>query len=167
MDFTFTEEQQICRTPRAAWSPGITPSKPAASAWRRPVKAVPTAGLAGLADLGVLALNVPEEDGGLGGNAIDTLLVMGALGEGLVLEPFLSSAVLSTRAWQMGRPRKRKACCRRWPPARLSSCSRTMKRPAASTGGRSRPRAREDDGSYVLNGRKSMIAMRRMPMCCW
>ena len=50
------------------------------------------------AELGFLSLNVPESDGGLGAGAVETLALCIALGEGLVLEPFLSSAVLATRA---------------------------------------------------------------------
>ena len=47
------------------------------------------------AELGLLALPFPEEVGGLGGNAMDTLLVMQELGAGLVLEPYLASVVLA------------------------------------------------------------------------
>lgn len=50
----------------------------------------------GLSDLGLLALAVPEADGGMGGSAVDTMLVMTALGEALLLEPYLASAVLAT-----------------------------------------------------------------------
>lgn len=48
-----------------------------------------------LAGLGLTALNVPEAHGGLGATAVDTMLVMNALGEGLLVEPFLAAAVLS------------------------------------------------------------------------
>jgi alkylation response protein AidB-like acyl-CoA dehydrogenase len=51
---------------------------------------------AGLADLGVLALNVPTAQGGLGFGPLETLSVMGACGRSLLLEPFLSSAVIAT-----------------------------------------------------------------------
>ena len=50
------------------------------------------------ADLGLLALLVPEADEGLGGGPIETLLVMGVMGESLVLEPYLASAVIATSA---------------------------------------------------------------------
>ena len=50
----------------------------------------------GLADLGVLALNVPAEQGGLGFGPLETLSVMGACGRSLLLEPYLSSAVIAT-----------------------------------------------------------------------
>ncbi|MCK9379483.1 MAG: acyl-CoA dehydrogenase family protein [Sulfuritalea sp.] len=48
-----------------------------------------------LAELGLLALPFPEEYGGLGGNAVDTMLVMEVLGRGLVLEPYLGTVVLA------------------------------------------------------------------------
>jgi alkylation response protein AidB-like acyl-CoA dehydrogenase len=48
-----------------------------------------------LSGLGLTALNVPEEHGGLGSGPVETMLVMNALGEGLLLEPFLPAAVLT------------------------------------------------------------------------
>jgi alkylation response protein AidB-like acyl-CoA dehydrogenase len=53
---------------------------------------------AGLGELGVLALNVPAEQGGLGFGPLETLSVMGACGRSLLLEPFSSSAVIATAA---------------------------------------------------------------------
>ncbi len=52
----------------------------------------------GLASLGVTALLVPESGGGLGGNAIDVLVVARELGRRLVVAPFMESAVVATRA---------------------------------------------------------------------
>lgn len=49
-----------------------------------------------LADLGVLALNVPEDHGGLNAGPVETMIVMQALGRGLVLEPVAASAVVAT-----------------------------------------------------------------------
>jgi alkylation response protein AidB-like acyl-CoA dehydrogenase len=46
------------------------------------------------ADLGLLSLPFREEFGGLGGNAIDIMLVMQLVGRGLLLEPFMSSIVM-------------------------------------------------------------------------
>jgi alkylation response protein AidB-like acyl-CoA dehydrogenase len=48
-----------------------------------------------LADLGLLGLHVPEEQGGLGGGPVDTLIVMQSLGRALAVEPYLSTAVIS------------------------------------------------------------------------
>jgi alkylation response protein AidB-like acyl-CoA dehydrogenase len=46
------------------------------------------------ADLGLLSLPLPESFGGLGGNAVDIMLVMEQFGQGLLMEPYLSSVVL-------------------------------------------------------------------------
>ena len=98
MDFTFTEEQQmLLDTTRRFVAKDYnfearrqirekSPDGFSREAWRV------------LADIGLLSINVPEADGGLGGSAVDTMLVMNAIGEGLLLEPYLSSAVLSTKA---------------------------------------------------------------------
>ena len=51
---------------------------------------------AGLAELGLLGLQVPEEHGGIGAGAIETLLTMNAIGRGLLVEPYLPSAILAT-----------------------------------------------------------------------
>jgi alkylation response protein AidB-like acyl-CoA dehydrogenase len=45
------------------------------------------------AELGLLALPLPEAYGGLGGNAVDIMLVMEQFGQGLLLEPYLSTVV--------------------------------------------------------------------------
>lgn len=47
------------------------------------------------AELGLLALPLPEDVGGLGGNAVDIMVVMEQFGQGLLMEPYLSSVVLS------------------------------------------------------------------------
>ncbi|MDY0068139.1 MAG: acyl-CoA dehydrogenase family protein, partial [Steroidobacteraceae bacterium] len=48
-----------------------------------------------LAGLGVTGVNIPEAHGGLGGGPVETMLVMNALGEALLLEPYLAAAVIT------------------------------------------------------------------------
>lgn len=50
-----------------------------------------------LADLGLLGINVSQACGGMGGGPIDTLIVMQAFGKALLVEPFLSTAVIAAR----------------------------------------------------------------------
>lgn len=45
-------------------------------------------------ELGILGLALPEAAGGLGGGALDHMLVMDALGAALVVEPYLETCVL-------------------------------------------------------------------------
>ena len=94
MNFDFSDEQQQLREAieqflakeypferlraaksSAAWDPAV---------WR------------GLAELGVTAINVPSSLGGLGYGPMETLVLMGACGPSLLLEPVLTSAVIAT-----------------------------------------------------------------------
>ncbi len=47
------------------------------------------------AELGWTAITIGEEDGGFGGGPVDLAVVMERLGQGLVVEPFLSNIVLA------------------------------------------------------------------------
>jgi alkylation response protein AidB-like acyl-CoA dehydrogenase len=47
-----------------------------------------------LAELGALSVALPESHGGAGGSAVDTLVVMEALGRRLVVEPYVPAIVL-------------------------------------------------------------------------
>jgi alkylation response protein AidB-like acyl-CoA dehydrogenase len=95
MDFEFSDEQRqlhdtVDRYLREQYGfDKFRAIKASAAGWDRTV-------WAGLADLGVLALNVPAEQEGLGFGPVETLSVMGACGRSLLLEPFLSSAVIAT-----------------------------------------------------------------------
>ena len=48
-----------------------------------------------LADLGLLGIGIAEADGGVDAGPVATMLVMNAVGAGLVLEPYLASAVVA------------------------------------------------------------------------
>ena len=97
MDFSYTEEQQmLLDTSRRfiAERCGFEArqhSRTSADGYSREVWQQ-------LGELGLLALNVPEPDGGMGAGGIETMLVCNAIGEGLLLEPYLSSAVIATHA---------------------------------------------------------------------
>ncbi|HEY8554553.1 MAG TPA: acyl-CoA dehydrogenase family protein [Burkholderiales bacterium] len=95
MHFTFTEEQQMLEdTVRRFVARDYTFER------RRAIAASPEGWSREVwnhfAELGLLGLNVPEEHGGLDAGAVETMLVMNALGRGLVVEPYLASAVLAT-----------------------------------------------------------------------
>lgn len=50
---------------------------------------------AGLAEMGLLALPFAEEDGGFGGGGVEMMIVMEAIGRGLMVEPFFATVVLA------------------------------------------------------------------------
>ncbi|MGL5002776.1 MAG: acyl-CoA dehydrogenase family protein, partial [Casimicrobium sp.] len=47
-----------------------------------------------LAEIGAMALPIAEQDGGLGGSGVDTMVVMEQIGRGLIVEPYLGCVVL-------------------------------------------------------------------------
>lgn len=60
------------------------------------------------AELGWLALPFSEEDGGLGGTPIDTMVMMEEFGKGLVVEPYLPTVVMvGTALSEQGTPDQR------------------------------------------------------------
>jgi len=50
------------------------------------------------AELGWLGVALPEEYGGIGGTAVETMIIMEGIGRGLVLEPYLSTCILGATA---------------------------------------------------------------------
>lgn len=107
MDFNFTEEQQMLgETVRRYLDDQYDFARR-----RQQLAAGDTKRIwSGLAGLGAVALLVPEAAGGLGGNAIDVLVVSRELGRRLVVSPFVESAVVATRALTMaGSPAQQSA----------------------------------------------------------
>jgi alkylation response protein AidB-like acyl-CoA dehydrogenase len=93
MDLTLSDEQRLLRESAERFV-GETYS----ADHRRKVANDPLGFSAGLwkqfADLGWLALPIPEAYGGLGGGAIEIGILMEAFGRGLVSEPYLSTVVI-------------------------------------------------------------------------
>jgi alkylation response protein AidB-like acyl-CoA dehydrogenase len=95
MDFDFSDEQRQLRDAVAAFLAKEYPFE-RARANRRAARDWDPEVWAGLAGLGVTALNVPAECGGLGFGALETLALMDACGPYLLQEPLLGSAVIAT-----------------------------------------------------------------------
>jgi alkylation response protein AidB-like acyl-CoA dehydrogenase len=92
MDFNFKEEQLQFADALKRWASrdysfetrrGIihSPQGTSSAAWDT------------LAELGMLALPVPEEQGGFNGSAVDMFVVMQELGRALVVEPYLATVL--------------------------------------------------------------------------
>ncbi|MCH1491390.1 MAG: acyl-CoA dehydrogenase family protein [Luminiphilus sp.] len=93
MNFDFSEEQQMVRDSIARfvqddydWDTrrAIVASDSGISdkAWQT------------FAELGWLSIPFAEEDGGFGGNIVDTMVIMEEIGKGLIVEPYLPSVLL-------------------------------------------------------------------------
>ena len=94
MDFSFTEEQNLLRE-----SVRKLVDKSYTSEARKQLLASERGysddNWRSFAELGWLAIPFAEEDGGLGGNAVDTMIVLDELGKGLVLEPYFPTVILA------------------------------------------------------------------------
>src|SRR6202453_4265926 len=62
-----------------------------------------------LAEQGLLGLRSPQDDGGFGAGAVETMIVMEALGKALVLEPYLATVVLAGGFLRRGGSAEQKA----------------------------------------------------------
>jgi alkylation response protein AidB-like acyl-CoA dehydrogenase len=100
MDFHFTQEQQQFSDALQRWA-----AKDYHFEQRNKIihsaAGVSDAAWATLAELGMTALPVPEEQGGFNGNAVDMLIVMKEMGRGLVVEPYFAT-VLGVECLKLG-----------------------------------------------------------------
>jgi hypothetical protein len=94
VDFSFTEEQSMLRDTVASYLQDnydfetrrkVIKSE---SGWR------PEVWKAFAEELGILGASFSEDHGGLGGDAIDNMIVMEEFGKALVVEPYLSTVVI-------------------------------------------------------------------------
>ncbi|UPT64510.1 MAG: acyl-CoA dehydrogenase family protein [Hyphomonadaceae bacterium JAD_PAG50586_4] len=96
MNFDYTEEQNMLRDSIAKWAAGQydfdkrRAALASDDAWK--------SNWATFAELGLLAAPLPEDFGGLGGNAIDVSVVMEEFGKALVVEPYVPTVVIGAGA---------------------------------------------------------------------
>ncbi|MBI0535591.1 pimeloyl-CoA dehydrogenase small subunit [Roseomonas sp. KE2513] len=153
MDFDLTEEQRLLKESidRFAADNAREPAQhggagDGAALWN------------GLAELGVLALPFAEEDGGIGGGPVETMIVMEAIGRALITAPYLSTVVLGGGFLRLGGTEAQRA---EFIPqiadgslkvgfAQLERQSRYDLYDVATT-------ARRDGGDFVLDGRKGVV----------
>ena len=154
MDFSFTDEQQmLLDTTRRFIAERYTfdyrnKVRASADGWSRETWAQ-------LAELGLLALTIPEQDGGVDAGPVGTMLVANAIGEGMLLEPFLASAVIATQlivelasAEQRGR----------WLPALAAGeLIAVLAHDETSAHNAVQTRATRDGDGWLLEGRKAMV----------
>ena len=129
------------RTALAAAEPGFSPAH-----WQT------------FAELGGLALPFAEADGGIGGTALDVMLLMEQFGKGLVVEPFLASIVLGGGAVHRAGNAAQKAellpdviaGTRQLALAYVEAQAPHATDDVVTT-------ARRDGDAFILNGKKSLV----------
>ncbi|MBZ9603050.1 acyl-CoA dehydrogenase family protein [Phyllobacterium chamaecytisi] len=110
------------------------------------------------AEVGILGLPFSETEGGFGGGAVETMIVMESFGKALILEPYFATVVLAGGVLRYGASDAQKA---KFIPAITEG---NVKLAFAYAEPQSRydlfdveTLAREDAGGWVLNGTKSLV----------
>lgn len=157
MDFDLSDEQRLLKdsitamltdryTFEARKSAVAAPNGFSAETWQQ------------FADLGLLGVPFEEDHGGVGGGAVETMIVMDAFGHALVVEPYVASVVLAGGAIRHAASPAQKAA---WLPALISGETRYALA-YAERGSRYDLNAVEttahlSGAGYVLNGAKSLV----------
>ena len=157
MDFDFSDEQLQLREAVTRWVDKAYPFErrreiEAQGGFSRPAYTE-------LAELGLTALTVPAEHGGLGMGPVEAMVVMQALGQGLVLEPLTQTLMASTVLSHHASPELQAA----WLPA-LADGSKIISLAWQERGGRYRiehaqTTAMPQGQGHVLTGTKSVVAV--------
>src|SRR5712671_7207468 len=111
-----------------------------------------------LAEQGLLGLPFSEDDGGFGAGAVETMIVMEALGKALVLEPYLSTVVIGGGFLRRGGSAEQKAAhipgiidgSKTFAFAQLEKNSRYDLSDVATT-------AKKKGDAYVIDGEKFVV----------
>lgn len=94
MDFEFTAEQQLLRDTVTEFLAARYDLEKSRAAARLGTGRQPEIWRAFADEVGILGASLPEEVGGFGGGAVETLLIAEALGGALVVEPYVDTVVL-------------------------------------------------------------------------
>ena len=157
MDFNFTEEQDmvrdgLSRMVREQYGPEERRQLIATEdGWSREVWGQ-------LAELGILGMSFSEEDGGFGGGAIDSMVVMEEFGKGLVVEPYVPTVVCAGGFLKHAGT----AAQKEEHIGGIVSGERVFAFAYAEPRGRYdlanlETTAKKDGGDYVLNGHKAVV----------
>ena len=157
MDFSLSEEQRLLkdsvdrfvrefyafenRRKLANSDPGYSGDN-----WRR------------MAELGWLAVGLPEEYGGIGGGPVEVMVIMEAIGAGLVLEPFFPTVALGANALVLGGSEALKAeLLPRLAAGELKLALAYVERQSRFDLNDVEFAAKADGDGYVLDGHKGVV----------
>jgi len=134
--YDFEARRRIVESPEG-WSSDV---------WRR------------VAELGVLALPLPVECGGFGGGAVDLMPFMNAVGEALMVEPFVATLVAARVVARSASGALHRDLLRAVSEGRSTMAFAHAERAGRHDDHRVETRARETAGGYVVDGEKSAVA---------
>jgi hypothetical protein len=157
MNFSFTEEQTLLRDSLAGYLADHYDFDKRRAAVKSPAGWRPEVWQAFAVELGILGAPFAEDLGGLGGGAIDTLVIMEELGKALVVEPYLGTVVIGGGfLTKSGHPRAAELV------GKIIAGEATFAFAYAEPQSRYnwadlKTTARKDGAGYVLNGAKAVV----------
>jgi len=111
-----------------------------------------------LAELGLLALQVPEEEGGMAPAVVETLLSVTAMGQAMLLEPYVSSAIVATTLIrELGSAQQRKEMLSAMASGERIAVLAHLEGGARFDLQRVVTSARRSGSGWALKGRKSVV----------
>lgn len=111
-----------------------------------------------LAEMGLMALPFAEDDGGLGGGPVDTMIVMEELGRALSLEPFFGTTVLGGAALRLaGTDEQRATLVPQVAEGVLKLALAHTERHSRFDLNHVESKADKDGDGYILTGAKSVV----------
>lgn len=111
-----------------------------------------------MAELGWLGAALPEEYGGIGGGAVETMVIMEGFGRGLVVEPYLASVVLGGGlVLQGGTDATKQEVLPPLAEGRIQLAFAFAERQSRYDLFDVETRADRSGSGYILNGRKSVV----------
>jgi alkylation response protein AidB-like acyl-CoA dehydrogenase len=111
-----------------------------------------------MAELGWLGVAVPEEFGGLGGSAIETMVIMEGFGRGLVAEPYLSTAVIGAGLMGAGSAAQKRAILPALVQGRRKLAFAFAEHQARFNLADVAVAARKEGAGWTISGRKIVVA---------
>jgi len=157
MDFSYTEEQTLLRNSVSKF----LADKYTFDSWRKFTRSDlgrDAAHWTQFAELGLLAAPLPEAYGGLGGGAVDALVVMEEFGKALVVEPYVPTVVIGGGFLKHGGNDAQKS---EW-LNKIATGETMMAFAFAEPKGRYNladltTTAKKQGSAYVLNGQKAVV----------
>jgi len=157
MDFTFSEEQillrnSVARTLADAYS---------FEAWRaftRSGEGRDPKHWRQFAELGLMAAPLPEAYGGLGGSALDAMVIMEEFGKALVIEPYVSTVIVAGgMIARAGSEAQRQEWLAKIAAGETMIATAFVEPPGRFDLAKVATAAKRRDASYVIHGRKAVV----------
>jgi pimeloyl-CoA dehydrogenase small subunit len=111
----------------------------------------------GYADLGLLGLPFALEDGGVGGAAVEVMIVMEEMGRALTVEPYLSSVVMASPILAAAGPAQRVRLVPEIAAGRLKLCVAHTEKEARYVVNHVGTRAKRSGNGWRIEGAKSLV----------